>query len=341
MPGKWRYLWMLLCALVPLSSFSVRAEEAQISNEVGTREANVFILGDVSADKVKPGDMLSYQIGLDCNSIAPLFDENEEGEELSHIDVVWSSQSGKQKIRQTFMWTSDEGGRRAYKREIPIRQGMEKGTWKISKISFQTDVSGDENWADWIWKKPYAGRAVVYNSAFPQEVADDEKKAGSKILYEDLSFGNFTVSGTGKALYDAPKIKLNSLSMTQKRTKKGMKISFRIKTKDKRPMKYVILEMQYRTTARKNGFESWEPIFMKYNKKRNCYEAMFYCKGKKQKKWYHTLWNIRICDLYDHKVTYSRKKYKSYFKKITVPQYGDIYNGIGGNMPDYDWTFCK
>lgn len=319
MSGKWKHIWIFLGIFIMMSVTSCFAAEMESAAGQRTGESTLVLGGAVSKNTAGPGDVITYQFRLNDSAIAP-YAGYEDGADIGTVEVVWKSGSKKQEIKQKVSELKAETvGERIFGGEISIYKGMEKGAWRISKIRI---YSNDRDYVE----NQYFGTSepcnvAVLNVSLSKNTTKKEKLADNT-LYENLSFSEFNVKGTGKADNKAPSLK--SMSLKKRRTKKGIKIDFRIKISDKSPLKYIICYWEDREKGKKQFADSWFDLqdMMKYSKKYNCYRRTFFISNKNLSKKLNTvLCSVYACDSFGHRVVFknSDQKYESLFKKITYP----------------------
>lgn len=163
--------------------------------------------------------------------------------------------------------------------------GMQKGIWQIWSIDFDR-IDGDEGG----WYSHY-NRCLV-----------DLPDPGS-----NLSKGNIRVRGT-KGDYSKPEIQWDTLSVSKADvTKKGGKITYRLKVTDESPISRVVLNL---SKSQWDGFMLVDTeLEMKYNKNTEYYEGTVW-----KKKGNYLLDSIYAEDVFGNCAMYFNKESIKYFK---------------------------
>ena len=224
--------------------------------------------GKVNKDKVKKGDTFQYSFtimntGLDELQYRDYTMSFLEAQNIRIVELVWQSPK-KQSIIHRYTGKYDQKTK-TYKisGKIKINKGMQQGKWKLESIamySLNVYDLGDDDFD--------SGYANIYNTnARNKHVADKYSE------FVDLSFADFTVSGTGKKVdKEGPTISAKSLKLSKKVLKKETKSKFSVKVKDQSGMirSVTCAWMFYGKKYDKYGEEY--SFKMKYNKKKKVYE---------------------------------------------------------------------
>jgi len=184
----------------------------------------------VKSIKLKAGDKLNLSMKVTGNGYVAI-------QTVTAQYVSCREQSLKIPLKynaKTGLWTAS----------FKIPKGMQSGLWKLAYVSANIGLNEDGDW----------------EASF--RYSDDVEK--------ELQKGDVRISGT-KPDYTRPKINFKSLSATRKVNKsKGIvKLTYRVKVKDKSPIEFVNIVL----IEKGNDYDDGEVLRMKYNKKTGYYEG--------------------------------------------------------------------
>lgn len=292
---------------------------AQTAKAEETVSAPVAILDfKISSKTAKPGDNIRYSFILAETDLKEFLDKYAEGYDSSDapiygIVIRWKSplkqgtenrawdKGIRQEIVHTFDWeeTSEKQKKIKVSEIIPVMKGMQSGTWVMDTMELKL---ADES-LTLVNKDTHIDNEEIWNSM-------------------DFSMADFTVTGTGRADYKAPRIDLKSLKLSKKYVKRNQKSTFQVKVKDATKIKKV--ECEWKLYDKKN--DVWNRDYkMTYSKKKKSYQ----CSIKLDTKYYKKarLSCIYVQDIYGNEGYYSvdygyipeyELKYYNAYKKMII-----------------------
>ena len=298
----WKKISLSVCFLVLLLGISVSAAEPGSKNPYDNPQNFAAVeAGWISADTVKPGDVLRYRFQIRDIDIKSYAGYEESVLSVFEVVVTWRSEK-KQKIVQRFDWK--ENG--VYSGKLSIAKGMQKGTWAIAKIVL---LPGGEDYDEEMIRNiaKMNGLTLYNQNYYPGKPA------------ADLAFSQFVVDGSGKADGKAPKVNLKSMALTRKKSKEGQKTKYTVKVSDKSKIKYVRCTWYHKKKG--VGLLYVSVGDLKYNKKKGYYQYSYMTRWRDMGKGdYSKLMSIEVCDIYGNKAIYrsSQKKYRKDFARVTA-----------------------
>ena len=275
----------------------------------------------ISSKTAKPGDNINYSFILAETGLKEFSEKCGEGFEFYYdnpkifdVTIYWKSPRKpgtesrewdvvQQKIVHTFDWEETSAKQKKLKVSgtIPVMKGMQSGTWFINSI--ECSLSEDST-------------LLLVNQ-------NKNPKSSYGCILMDFSMADFTVTGTGRADYKAPRIDLKSLKLSKKYVKRNQKSIFQVKVKDATKIKKV--ECEWKLYDKKNRYAWNRDYKMTYNKKKKSYQ----CSIKLDTKYYKKarLSCIYVQDIYGNEGYYSvdysyipeyELKYYNAYKKMII-----------------------
>lgn len=222
------------------------------------------------------------------------------------VYLYWKS-SKKQYVVQSYPRSEadKEKGELKISNKIPVKKGMQKGTWRLVAIYFSYDEE-------------------VFCVKDTREMEEDDE---SPVM--DFSAMDFKVTGTGKADKKAPTLDLKSLKLSKTSVKKKQKSTFSIKIKDASKIEEVVCIWDIYDKANKGKAGDYSEIYrMKYNKKTKQYQCSVKLDTKYESK--AQLVGIEVRDIYGNEKNYYAYKHKygdaDYDKKVS--KYYNAYKNM-------------
>lgn len=196
-----------------------------------------FVIEDVGIDE------FVKKYGEDWN-----FSYTKKNKGVHTVYACWKSSVG-QTIFVTHKWkgTNNKNPKLTAKGEIPIKEGMRSGKWRLVFIELDMDTDS----------------YLVIEDVDTNDYSD---------MKYDFVGTEFLVEGT-KADVQAPSIKWNSLKLSKRAVKKNQKSKFSVKIKDKSDIEEVSCSFGLFKSG--NNTKDYDKVIygtMKYNKKKKRYE---------------------------------------------------------------------